>query len=101
MSGIGLPQPVKPRKRRRIATAYQAQRIRFGILAARHTLARGTMTPDQVDYLEGCEAVGWIIGDAGTVKAYDREVINIQRRGGRRRYSFRAHRLSLRMAARG
>ena len=53
--------------------AYQAQRIRFGILAARHRHARDRMTPDQVDYLEGCEAVGWIVGDAGTIKAYDRE----------------------------
>lgn len=77
LSGFGLPRSVKPRKRRRITNAYQAQRIRFGLLAARHTLARGTMTPDQVDYLEGCEAVGWIIGDAGTVKAYDREVARL------------------------
>lgn len=52
--------------------AYQAQRIRFGILAARHTLARDRMTPDQVDYLEACEAHGWIVGDAGTLKAFDR-----------------------------
>lgn len=57
--------------------AYQAQRIWFGILAARHTLARGTMTPDQVDYLEGCEAVGWRVGNAGTRKAYDRELAKL------------------------
>jgi len=53
--------------------AYQAQRIRFGILAARHLLARDQMTPDQVDYLEGCEATGWRIWDAGVRKAFDRE----------------------------
>lgn len=58
--------------------AYQAQRIRFGILAARHTLAREAMTPDQVDYLEGCEAHGWVIGDAGTVKAYERECLRLE-----------------------
>lgn len=58
--------------------AYQAQRIRFGILAARHTLARHRMTPDQLDYLEGCEAVGWRRGDAGTRKAFDRECRNLQ-----------------------
>jgi len=53
--------------------AYQAQRIRFGILAARHLYDREAMTPDQVDYLEGCEAHGWMIGDAGTLKAFERE----------------------------
>ena len=58
--------------------AYQAQRIRFGILAARHTLARERMTPDQIDYLEGCEAHGWIVGDAGTIKAFDRECLRLQ-----------------------
>lgn len=63
--------------------AYQAQRIRFGILAARHTLAREAMTPDQVDYLEGCEAVGWRVGNAGTRKAYEREVFNIRNRARR------------------
>jgi hypothetical protein len=53
--------------------AYQAQRIRFGILAARHLLARDQITPDQVDYLEGCETTGWRIWDAGVRKAFDRE----------------------------
>ena len=53
--------------------AYQAQRIRFGILAARHLYDREAMTPAQVDYLEGCEAHGWMIGDAGTLKAFERE----------------------------
>ena len=53
--------------------AYQAQRIRFGILAARHMIEWERMTPDQVDYLEGCEAHGWIAGDAGVQKAFDRE----------------------------
>jgi len=53
--------------------AYQAQRIRFGILAARHILERDRMTPDQVDYLEGCEVSGWVVGNAGTRKAFDHE----------------------------
>jgi len=61
--------------------AYQAQRIRFGILAARHTLARDRMTPDQVDYLEGCGASGWIIASSrATVKAFDREYSELQSR---------------------
>lgn len=53
--------------------AYQAQRIRFGILAARHVLDRDRMTWWQVDYLEGCENVGWRVGNAGTRKAFMRE----------------------------
>ena len=53
--------------------AYQAQRIRFGILAARHMLERGRLTPGQVEDLEGMEMVGWRRGDAGTKKAYKRE----------------------------
>lgn len=57
--------------------AYQAQRIRFGILAARHMLERDRLTPGQVDYLEGCELVGWRIGDEGTRKAFDHEVDNV------------------------
>jgi len=56
-----------------MVNAYQAQRIRFGILAARHTLERDRMTPDQVDYLEGCEVAGWRIWDAGVRKAFDQE----------------------------
>lgn len=70
----------KPRRlfKRRQPNAYQAQRIRFGLLAARDTLARPTMTPEQVDYLEGCELHGWMIGDAGTLKAYDREIRRIR-----------------------
>jgi hypothetical protein len=50
--------------------AYQAQRIRFGILAARHTLARDRLTPGQVEDLEAMELVGWQVGNAGTHKAY-------------------------------
>ena len=53
--------------------AYQAQRIRFGILAARHMLEWERMTPDQIEYLEGCEVSGWKIWDAGVLKAFDRE----------------------------
>lgn len=59
--------------------AYQAQRIRFGILAARHgSSERHKMTPDQIDYLEGCEDVGWRRGDAGTRKAFDREWMRLR-----------------------
>ena len=54
-------------------TPYQAQRIRFGILAARHMLERERLTDSQVDDLEGMELVGWRIGDAGTMKAFQRE----------------------------
>lgn len=51
--------------------AYQAQRIRFGILAARHMLERFRLTVGQVDDLEGCIAAGWKYRDAQ--KAFDRE----------------------------
>ena len=51
--------------------AYQAQRIRFGILAARHTLERHRITPDQADYLEGCAAHSWKVRDS--YPAYRRE----------------------------
>lgn len=57
--------------------AYQAQRIRFGILAARHLIARHRMTPDQVDYLEGCELAGWRAWDS--LKAFDREATRLCR----------------------
>ena len=52
----------------------KAQRIRFGILAARHQLERGRLTDWQTDYLEGCEASGWAVRDAR--RAYEREVRN-------------------------
>lgn len=51
----------------------QAQRIRFGILAARHRVERGRLTPWQVDYLEGCRAVGSGAGNDGSVKAFRKE----------------------------
>lgn len=71
--------------------AYQAQRIRFGILAARHTLAREAMTPEQVDDLEGSAYAGWLIRDSQ--KAFDRESINIRYREvqERSRAALRAH----------
>ena len=53
--------------------AYQAQRIRFGILAARHILERDRLTPGQVEDLEGMELVGWRRGDEGTQAAFDHE----------------------------
>ena len=42
----------------------KAHRIRFGILAARHHHERSRLTPWQIDYLEGCEAVGWRVRDS-------------------------------------
>lgn len=59
-------------------TPRHTQRIRFGILAARHALERDRLTDDQVDYLENCRDVGWRKEDAW--KAYRREAINYQRR---------------------
>jgi len=55
-------------------TPYQSQRIRFGILAARHTLERDRLTPDQTDYLENCAGYGWRKEDAWA--AYRREALN-------------------------
>lgn len=54
-------------------THAKAQRIRFGILAARHALERDRLTPWQEDYLEGCEASGWLIKDS--IDAHDHEWI--------------------------
>lgn len=79
--------------------AYQAQRIRFGILAARHIYTRETMTADQIDYLEGCEAHGWIVGDAGTLKAFDRECQELQSRAALRAHEKRADALRARWLA--
>lgn len=64
-------------------TPYQAQRIRFGILAAREILERRRLTEDQQDYIEGCELAGWRIGD--TRKAFDREWNAAQARAYARR----------------
>lgn len=52
-------------------TPYQSQRIRFGILAARHMLERHRLTGWQVDDLEGCVAAGWKYRDSQ--RAFDRE----------------------------
>lgn len=52
-------------------TPTQAQRLRFGILAARSTWEAERLTTDQEDYLEGCELSGWRPSDS--VKAYRRE----------------------------
>lgn len=51
--------------------AYQAQRLRFGILPARHMLERWRMTDWQHDDLEGCKAAQWMVKDSQ--KAFDRE----------------------------
>lgn len=59
-------------------TPYQAQRIRFGVLAARHMLERWRLTPDQVDYLEGCCAHSWKVRDS--YPAYKRERDAIRKR---------------------
>lgn len=52
-------------------TPYQSQRIRFGILAARHMLERGRLTDSQVEDLEGCVLAGWKYRDAQ--KSFDAE----------------------------
>ena len=54
-------------------TPYQAQRIRFGILAARHMLERFRFSPQQSEDLDGLDLAGWIVGDCGTQKAFDNE----------------------------
>jgi hypothetical protein len=58
--------------------AYQAQRIRFGILAARHTLERHRLTQWQADDVEGMELGGWKYRDAP--KAFERESAAAQSR---------------------
>jgi len=52
-------------------TPYQSQRVRFGILAARHELERHRLTPDQVEDLEGMEFEGWQKRDSR--RAYNAE----------------------------
>ena len=67
-------------------TPYQSQRIRFGILAARHMLERGRLTASQVEDLEGMEVSGWRAGDAGTRKAFDREWLRAETAARKRRW---------------
>ncbi|MDN4644963.1 hypothetical protein [Arthrobacter sp. PsM3] len=71
--------------------AYQAQRIRFGILAARHMLERDRLTSWQVDDLEGMRDVGWRYQDA--LEAFDREFESATERALdlKRRAALRAH----------
>lgn len=45
-------------------TPAKAQRLRFGILAARHALERWRLTVGQVEDLEGCLGAGWKYRDA-------------------------------------
>lgn len=52
-------------------TPYQSQRIRFGILAARHMLERDRLTDSQVEDLEERVLAGWKYRDAQ--KAFDAE----------------------------
>lgn len=61
-------------------TTYTAQRLRFGVLAARHALERHRLTDDQLDFLEGCETVGWAI--KYSAKAFDREYTKAWLRSG-------------------
>jgi len=77
-----------------------AQAIRFGILAARHIMARDRMTPHQIDYLEGCHASGWIIGDFGTGKAFDQECQELLSRAALRGHAKKAAILRERWLAR-
>lgn len=62
-------------------TPYVAQRLRFGILAARHYYAREHMTDAHMADLEGMEHTGWRIQDS--LRAYDRECERIRRRRDR------------------
>jgi hypothetical protein len=64
----------------RVLNAYRAQRIRLGILAARHDQERWRMTADQIEDLESMELAGWKLGDAGTLKAYNRELTKPERK---------------------
>lgn len=75
-----MPQTIRARRGTRfrargrvedVVSRRRAQRIRFGILAARHHHQPGRLTPWQVEYLEGCAAVGWRVRDS--VRAYKRE----------------------------
>lgn len=72
MSGFGLPKSRPMPKPGKLPNTYQSQRIRFGILAARHMLERWRLTPAQVDDLEGCLASGWKYRDSQ--KAFDHEI---------------------------
>ena len=65
-------------------TPYQAQRIRFGILAARHMLERERLTESQVEDLEECVLSGWKYRDAQ--KSFDREHFNIRQRAHKRKW---------------
>ena len=62
-------------------TPYQAQRIRFGILAARHMLERERLTEGQVNDLEGMEFSGWRVHDSHA--AFNREAKKAMRRATR------------------
>ncbi len=66
-------RPRLPRKRIPAITHAQAQRIRFGILAARHSMERDRLTPEQEDYLEGYELSGGMSGNVSARRAHDRE----------------------------
>ena len=65
-------------------TPYAAQRIRFGILAARHMLERGRLTPEQEYDLDGMVSCGWKSKYAQ--KSFDRERASILRRVRRRQW---------------
>lgn len=65
-------------------TPHQAQRIRFGVLAARHALERWRLTPDQVDYLEGCEAAGWRVKDSQRAYDWETTAVHIRKIWGSR-----------------
>lgn len=62
-------------------TTYAAQRLRFGILAARHALERWRLTETQTDFLEGCETVGWAI--KYSARSFDREYVKAWLRSDR------------------
>jgi len=55
-----------------------ALRIRYGILAAREDFQDWRLTATQQAFLNECRhGAALMIGDGGTQKPYDREVLNI------------------------
>lgn len=59
--------------------AKYAERIRFGILSARELNAPERLIGWQQMFLVDHQQDGWIVGDIGTAKAYDRQYIALRR----------------------
>ena len=66
---------------RRPIRARHAERIRYGILAAREDFEEERLTPSQNAFLTECRHGALLmLDDTGTRKPYDREIANIFRR---------------------